>query len=123
MTQTCGANFLNLRTARPRFLIPAIVTLRAAEKRLLINIGLPYDVKTKTGLVVPASVHRQAGIKTGDNEYTLAQQRIIEARLAKALRETKAGNTHGPFNTVDEMATFLKHQSKKVQTNPKCHSR
>ncbi len=87
---------------------------------------MTVTVKNKTDLVVPESVRRQAGIKTGDrvefkvsggiiniipklpsadDEYTSEQFRAIDARLAKPLKETKEGKTHGPFNTVGEMAS------------------
>src|ERR1039457_5155756 len=82
-------------------------------------------VKSKDELVVPQSVRRQAGIKSGDrlefrvsggiiniipelptaeNEYTPAQRRIIDAQLAKAQK----GPYHGPFDTADAAITFLK---------------
>ena len=85
-------------------------------------------------------MRRQAGLKAGDrvefkvsggiiniipklpsadNEYTPQQRRVINARLAKALKETKAGKAHGPFSSVREMAAFLKQEAKKVATNAK----
>ncbi len=85
--------------------------------------------KTKTPLVVPPSVRRQAGHKNGedlefrvsggvitilpklptaDDEYTPEQRRIIDARLAEGLADIKAGRTFGPFNSTDEMIAHMK---------------
>ncbi|MGO9256509.1 MAG: AbrB/MazE/SpoVT family DNA-binding domain-containing protein [Bryobacteraceae bacterium] len=87
-------------------------------------------VKSKTDLVVPASVRRQAGFKAGDrlefkvssgivmivpkvptanDEYTEEQRQIIDARLDKAER----GPIHGPFNTADEMIAHMKAELRK----------
>jgi bifunctional DNA-binding transcriptional regulator/antitoxin component of YhaV-PrlF toxin-antitoxin module len=81
----------------------------------------------KTPLVVPRAVRRKAGFKSGeelefrasggvitilpklptaDDEYTPAQRRVIDARLAKAEDDIKAGRVHGPF-TAKEAATFI----------------
>ena len=81
-------------------------------------------VKAKDELVVPRSVRRLAGMKSGDrvefkvsggiiniipelptadDEYTPAQRRAIDARLAEA----RKGPYYGPFKTADEAITFL----------------
>jgi len=81
-------------------------------------------VQSKDELVVPRSVRRQAGIKSGDrvafkvsggiiniipelpaadDEYTPAQRRVIDARLAEA----RKGPYYGPFKTADEAIAFL----------------
>ena len=81
-------------------------------------------VKSKDELVVPRSVRRQAGIKSGDgvefkvsggiinivpelptadDEYTPAQRRAIDARLAEA----RKGPYYGPFTTAGEAIAFL----------------
>jgi bifunctional DNA-binding transcriptional regulator/antitoxin component of YhaV-PrlF toxin-antitoxin module len=81
-------------------------------------------VKSKTGLMVPPSVRRRAGIKVGDrleykvsggiisiiprlpaadDEYTPSQRRKIDARLADA----RKGPYHGPFNNVESAIRFL----------------
>ena len=87
-------------------------------------------VKSKTELVVPRSVRRQAGIKSGDrvefkvsggiiniirslptsdDEYTPAERRVIDARLAEA----RKGPYYGPFKTADEAITFLHKEIRK----------
>jgi|SRR5207248_1165256 len=80
--------------------------------------------KSKTNLVVPPSVRRQAGIKTGDrvefkvsggiiniipklpsadDEYTPEQRRVINARL----NEAQKGPYYGPFESADAAIKFL----------------
>ncbi len=82
-------------------------------------------VSTKSELVVPRSVRRRAGLKSGqkvefkvsggvinivpklpvaDDEYTPAQRRIIDARL----RQARKGPYHGPFATADEAIAFVR---------------
>jgi AbrB family looped-hinge helix DNA binding protein len=95
---------------------------------------MSVTVKNKNRLMVPASVQRRARIKAGDrlefkvsggvitiipelpaadDEYTLKQRRIIDARLAKSEAELKAGRTFGPFDTADEMIAHMKGLLKK----------
>ena len=91
-------------------------------------------VKGKTSIVVPSAVRRLAGIKRGDrlefkvsggiisilpklptadDEYTPAQRRIIDARLAKADDDIRQGRAYGPFATADEMIGSMKAELKK----------
>jgi len=91
---------------------------------------MTVTVKTKAVLTVPPQVRRRAGIKTGDraefkvsggiiniipslpsadDEYTPAQRRAVDARLANAAK----GPYHGPFETADEAIRFLR---KEVRT-------
>ena len=55
---------------------------------------------------------------SADDEYTLAQRRIIDARLAESEEDLKKGRTFGPFNTADEMIASMKRQLKKRATVP-----
>lgn len=89
---------------------------------------MTVTVRNKTDLLVPRSVRRKAGIKSGDelefkvsdgiiniipklpsadDEYTPAQRRIIDARLAKSDEDIKQGRVYGPFNTAEEMAASI----------------
>ncbi len=89
---------------------------------------MTVTVQKKIDLVVPRSVRRKAGIKSGDqlefkvsggiiniipklpsadDEYTPAQRRIIDARLAKSDEDIKQGRVYGPFNTAEEMAASI----------------
>jgi len=54
-----------------------------------------------------------AGRGVKDDEYTAAQRRLIDARLAKADEDLKKGRTFGPFDTADEMIASIKEQLKK----------
>lgn len=90
---------------------------------------MTVTVRSKTPLTVPPSVRRRAGIKTGDRvefrvsggvisiipklpgageEYTPAQRRRIDSRLAESEADLKHGRTHGPFATHQDMMAFLK---------------
>ena len=106
------------------------------------SIGLRRDaifkvmttiVKEKNQLMVPPSVQRRAGIKTGDKlefkvsggiisiipklppaaEYTQAQRRVIDAQLDEATN----GPYYGPFETADAAIDFLHHEIRKRKAN------
>jgi bifunctional DNA-binding transcriptional regulator/antitoxin component of YhaV-PrlF toxin-antitoxin module len=83
-------------------------------------------------LVVPQSVRRKAGFKTGqeleikasggvitivpklpnaDDEYTPQQRRIIDARLAKSDEDLEAGRVHGPFS-ANAASAFIENLAK-----------
>ena len=95
---------------------------------------MTVTVKSKTPLIVPPAVRRQAGFKSGDeiefkvsggvitivpklpiaeDEYTPEQRRIIDAQLAEGLADIKAGRVHGPFASAQEMIAHMKAQLKK----------
>jgi bifunctional DNA-binding transcriptional regulator/antitoxin component of YhaV-PrlF toxin-antitoxin module len=97
---------------------------------------MTITVKNKTDLVVPQSVQRRAGIKTGDRlefkvsggiiniipklpsadaEYTREQRRVIDARLAEA----RKGPHHGPFQTAEDAVRFLNREVRSRKTKPK----
>jgi len=84
-------------------------------------------IPNRSNLVVPRSVRRRAGLKSGqrvefrvsggvinivpelpaaDDEYTPSQRRIIDARL----REARKGPCHGPFATADEAIAFVRNE-------------
>ncbi len=91
-------------------------------------------VKSKTDSVVPRSVRRRAGIKAGDqiefkvsgrvinivpklpsadDEYTLDERRVMDARLAESEEDCKAGRSFGPFDMADAMIASMKAELKK----------
>lgn len=93
-------------------------------------------VKSAADLVVPRSVRRRAGIRTGDrlefkvsggviniipklpsadDEYTPEQRRIVNARLAESKDDLKRGRTFGPFETHEAMIAFLHDQVKEAR--------
>lgn len=84
----------------------------------------------KTPLVVPTSVRRRAGFKSGqeiefkasggvitilpklpsaDDEYTSEQRRTIDAQL----RAAEKGPFHGPFENASEAIAYMKRELKK----------
>ena len=96
---------------------------------------MTVTVKNKTPLVVPPSVRRRAGLRSGqeiefkvsrgvisihpklptaDDEYTQEQRRIVDAQLADSLAEVKAGRVRGPFATHKEFIASLHREAKKV---------
>jgi len=96
---------------------------------------MTVTVKNKTPLVVPPSVRRQAGLKSGQqiefkvvggvisihprlsaagDEYTPEQRRIVDAQLAEGMADVKAGLVHGPFSTHKEFIASLHKEAKKL---------
>jgi AbrB family looped-hinge helix DNA binding protein len=87
------------------------------------QMTLPSRIRTAVGVaegdLIEASVHRgrivltpklvidRSKSATTDNEYTPAQRRVIDARLAKADEDIRRGRVYGPFNTAEEMAASV----------------
>lgn len=105
---------------------------------------MTITVNEKTRRLFPPSVRRQARIKTGDqlevkvsggiitmlpklssaaDEYTPEQRRIIDARLAKADEDIKAGPLYGPFDTMEEFERSLRETGKQLRGKAKTRSR
>ena len=90
-------------------------------------------VKSTTELVVPRSVRRQAGIKTGDrvefkvsdgvitilpatdDEHTPTQRRAIDRGIAASERDYQAGRSYGPFATHKEFIELLHKEAAKLK--------
>jgi hypothetical protein len=53
-------------------------------------------------------------LRTADDEYTPEQRRIVDAQLAEALADVKAGRVHGPFSTQKEFIASLHKEAKKL---------
>ena len=89
---------------------------------------MTVTVKDKSQLIIPPSLQRQAGFRSGDrlefkairgvitiaakpetadDEYTPEQRRQIDARLAEGRADVKAGRVVGPF-TAAEAGKFLR---------------
>ena len=96
---------------------------------------MTVTVKNKTPLVVPPSVRRKAGLKSGqkiefkvsggvisiypkvpsaDDEYTPEQRRIVDAQLAEGLADVEAGRVQGPFATHKEFIASLHAKATKL---------
>ena len=92
-------------------------------------------VNNKTGLLVPSSVRRRAGIKDGDkvefrvsggviniipkvppadDESTSTQRRLIDRDLAKGLADIKYGRVQGPFASHKEFVASLHREARKL---------
>ena len=105
------------------FLVVLAAKLRVEAKPMTVT------VKNKTPLVVPSSVSRKAGIKSGDQlefrvsggviiispklpaadkDYTTAERAIIDARLAESEEELNASRGYGPFDSAAEMVAHMK---------------
>ena len=81
----------------------------AVRKRGGIADGDLLEVKLHRGSVVltPRQDSAPPILPSADDEYTPAQRRIVDARLAEGIADIKAGRTHGPFSTHAEMMSFL----------------
>jgi bifunctional DNA-binding transcriptional regulator/antitoxin component of YhaV-PrlF toxin-antitoxin module len=94
--------------------------------------SVTVTARRKTGLVVPPSVQRKAGIKAGDrlefnasrglititaksnhaeDEYTSEQRRMVDREIARGLEDIKRGRVHGPFS-ASEATKFIKAELK-----------
>ncbi len=92
---------------------------------------MAVTAKSKKPLTIPDDVRRRAGLKRGqevefkvsggvinilpklpsaDEEYTPAQRRVIDARLAAA----RKGPYYGPFDSVDEMLASMKEKNSRA---------
>ena len=94
----------------------------------------------KTPLVVPRSLRRKVGFKSGQelefsvvggvitlapkrvtaaDEYTPAQRRAIDRGISQSEKEYREGKFAGPFATVEEFLTDLHAQSAKLSPKRK----
>lgn len=109
-----------------------------------VKVAVTVTVKSRSELVVPRSVRRRAGIKTGDqvefkvsggviniipklpsadDEYTVEQRRAVDRALAAGLDDVKNGRLYGPFETHEAMIEFLHDQVKARGRKSKKRSR
>ena len=100
-------------------------------------------IQHKGQVTIPTSVRRQAGLSKGDlvkftftrgqivitpklvidrskfpnadDEYTSAQRRAINARLAKSDEDIKRGRVYGPFDTHQEFLASLHKEAAKLR--------
>jgi bifunctional DNA-binding transcriptional regulator/antitoxin component of YhaV-PrlF toxin-antitoxin module len=96
---------------------------------------MTVTIKNKAPLVVPPSVRRRAGLKSGqkiefkvsggvisihpkptaaDDGCTPEQRRIIDAQIAEGLADARAGRVNGPFATHDEFIDTLHAEAGKL---------
>jgi hypothetical protein len=58
-------------------------------------------------VLTPKLVIDRSEFANADDEYTSAQRRIIDARLAKSDEDIRHGRVFGPFDTAEEMAASI----------------
>ena len=63
-------------------------------------------------VLTPKLVFDRSNFPNADSDYTPAQRRLIDARLAKADADIRKGRTHGPFATANETIADMKEQLK-----------
>jgi hypothetical protein len=56
---------------------------------------------------------------TADGEYTPAQRRIVDARIAKSDEDIKLGRVYGPFDTHKEFMASLRREGAKLPAKKK----
>jgi bifunctional DNA-binding transcriptional regulator/antitoxin component of YhaV-PrlF toxin-antitoxin module len=98
-------------------------------------IGMTVVLKPKSEIVVPRSVRRKAGFKSGDrlefkaaggvitivpklpaaDEYTPAQRSAIDRGIAQSEKDYRAGRFHGPFETHEEFIASLHKEAAKLR--------
>jgi len=64
-------------------------------------------------VITPTLIIDRSKFPNADDEYTPAQRRYIDARLAESEAEYKAGGGYGPFNTAEEAIASMKVELKK----------
>jgi len=97
-------NFRSM-TALVKIQLKGQVTLPTRMRSALgVAEGDLVEASVQRGRIVltPKVVLDRSQFPTADDEYTPAQRRAINARLAKGLADVKAGRLHGPFRTHEE---------------------
>jgi AbrB family looped-hinge helix DNA binding protein len=64
-------------------------------------------------VLTPKVVIDRSAFPNADAEYSPAQRRSVNARLAKADKEIRSGRTFGPFENADEMIASIERELKK----------
>lgn len=88
--------------------LPASIRLQAKLK-----VGDFLEVKQQKGKIIltPQAIIDLSDFPNADDEYTPAQRKIIDRRLAKALKDPRP--PYGPFETAEEGIKFLHNFVKK----------
>jgi looped-hinge helix DNA binding domain, AbrB family len=64
-------------------------------------------------VITPKVVIDRSKFPSADDEYTPAQRRVIDARLAKSDEDIRRGRVYGPFDTHEEFVAALHRQAAK----------
>jgi AbrB family looped-hinge helix DNA binding protein len=67
-------------------------------------------------VLTPKVVMDRAAFPKADGDYTSAQRRSINTRLARADKEIKSGRTFGPFDNAEDMIASIERELKKRAT-------
>src|SRR5580698_10075238 len=59
-------------------------------------------------VITPKIIVDRSEFPNADDEYTPAQRKIIDARLAKSDNDIKHGRTFGPFDSAADMIASMK---------------
>jgi AbrB family looped-hinge helix DNA binding protein len=97
----------------------------AIRSRLGLSDGDLVDVKVRNASIIltPHGAMDRSKFPNADDEYTPAQRRIIDARLAAADKDIAEGRVYGPFETVREFERSLQETAPKAGTRPKRSAR
>ena len=87
--------------------------------------GSLVDVVADRGkiIITPQVVIDRPKFPTADDEYSPAQRRLIDARLAKAVAEVKKGHVSPAFDTIADFAAALKADAKKLKAKARLRAR
>jgi hypothetical protein len=66
-------------------------------------------------VITPKLVIDRSKFPTADGDYTPAQRRAIDARLAKSDEDIKHGRVYGPFGTHQEFVASLHKEAAKLR--------
>jgi len=100
-------------------------------------------ITSQEEIVVPQSVRRKAGIKSGDRvefvpsagtitirlkrrargEYKRAERRAIDRGIAQSQREYRQGKGAGPFSTAQEFLSDLHRENAKLDVKKRKRAR
>lgn len=69
--------------------------------------------------LVPMVLVQKSAFPNADDEYTSAQRKAVNSRLAKSADELRKGRGAGPFHTADEMIAHMKTQLRKRKASRK----
>ncbi len=83
--------------------------------------GDVVEVKAVGGkiLITPQLVIDRSNFPTADDEYTPAQRRMMDARLAKSDEDISRGRVYGPFDTHKEFVASLRREAAKLRPKKK----
>ena len=94
---------------RGQFTIPTAICFRFG---LADGDFIKVSVKATSIVLTPKVVIDRPKFPNADKDYSPAQRRAIDARLAESDADIKKGRTYGPFDTAEKWLRPLKPGSK-----------